>query len=543
VIGPHSELLILVSGIAFFMYGMGLASDYLQKIAANRVRQLMSGLADRPFVGIGVGVLLTILLQSSGAVTSMLVNLGSAGVVNLSQVMGVIIGSAIGSTLTVQIISFKLSQWGLSLFLVAYTVFFLSKKRIVRNCSGVVMGFGLIFFGLELMSLATTAFKEHQWVLNILQSFRAQPLITVLVTAAISGFVHSSAVIIGFAMTLASTGLLSMNEAMYWIYGANIGTTSTAILASIGTNHIGRQVAWSHFFYKVGSVLIFLPVTYLFSEFIFQIEPSLPRAIANAHTIFNILTAIIFYPFIVWGSRVIESIFTPTKEERAFGPKFLNDETSSASTIAYSQALRESFRMSDIVSSMVKDSLKLFESQNPDLVEDIHERDNKVDILFREIKSFLVRFSDEFGHFNRQTLELLSYVTDLEAAADIVDKSMVELSTKKHELKLEFSTQGWIELQSLHNKVMEIISGTVSCIQLQDKDFAEKIIDQKRALRTMERCMRESHLERLNQGLRESINTSSIHLELLSDLRRIAGLISNRAYAILNDDKETKTSK
>lgn len=535
----HSMLINLMGGVTLFMYGMSLASEYLQKLAANRVRQLMNHLADRKLFAVGGGVLLTILLQSSGAVTTMLVNLASAGVVNLSQVMGVIVGSAIGSTFTVQIISFNLAQWGLSILIVSFAIFFITKQRFLKNIMGVAIGFGLLFYGIELMSAATSEFRSYKQVTEVLEYIKGQPFVAVLITALITGFVHSSAVVIGFAMTLAASQLIGIEDAMYWIYGANIGTTATALLAAVGTNHVGRQVAWSHFFYKIGSVVIFLPFTQMFADWMLVVDPIEARAIANSHTIFNIISAAVFLPFLNIGVRITEKMIPPREDEKEFGTKYINKDSRVAYTIAYAQSMREALRMGDIVNSMVQDSVKLFESQNPDLIEDLHLRDNKVDLLFREIKSFLVRFSDESGHFNNNVLELLAFVTDLENAADIVDKNLIELSEKKQSLQLEFSHQGWIELQDLHRTVCETITASLSCVQLQDKALAGEVIAKKRQLRTLERNMRESHLERLNRGLRESINTSSIHLELLSDWRRIASLFSNHAYGLLNEEKNT----
>jgi len=530
-------IITLFGGITLFMYGMTLASDYLQKLAANRVRQLMNQLQESRLLAVGGGVLLTILLQSSGAVTTMLVNLASAGVVTLSQVMGVIVGSAIGSTLTVQIISFNLAQFGLGILIAAFTIFFLTKQRALKNIMGVAIGFGLLFYGIELMSMATNDFRQYPQVIEILNYIKGRPLIAVLITSLITGFVHSSAVVIGFAMTLAQSNLINIEDSMYWIYGANIGTTATALLAAVGSNHVGRQVAWAHFFYKIGSVILFLPFTIDFAQWMITVDPIEARAIANSHTIFNVISAVLFLPFLNKGVRIVERLVPPREDEKEFGPKYINKESRVAYTIAYAQSVREALRMGDIVASMVQDSVKLFEGQNPDLIEDIRARDNKVDLLFREIKSFLVRFSDESGHFNNHVLELLAFVTDLENAADIVDKNLIELSEKKQALQLEFSHQGWMELQELHRTVCETLTAALSCVQLQDRALAGEVIAKKRQLRALERRMRESHLERLNRGLRESINTSSIHLELLSDWRRISSLFSNHAYGLLNDEK------
>ncbi|MEQ1877122.1 MAG: Na/Pi cotransporter family protein [Bdellovibrionia bacterium] len=538
----HTHLMVLFAGIAFFMYGMSLASDYLQRLMANRVRHLMNRLADRHFIAIVVGILLTVLLQSSGAVTSMLVGLGSAGVVNLTQVMGVIIGTAVGTTITVQIISFNIAQWGLGCFIFSFMVFFTSNRRIIKNIAGVCMGFGLIFYGLELMGQATQYFKTVPLLMEGITYLRKEPFVAFLATTAITAFVHSSAVVIGMAMTLAQSDLISLYDAMFWVYGANVGTTATGLMAAIGANYVGRQVAWAHAFYKIFTVAICAAVTLPLVAFIELFNENPIRDIANGHTILNIIGAVIFYPFISKGAQIIEKMFPPSESEREFGTKFLQNDAAHTPSLAYAQAVRESLRMGDIVVSMVRDSIRLFESEDPELIDDVHQRDNKVDLLFREIKTFLIRTPDKDGQINRQVFELLSFVTDLESAADIVEKNILDLAEKKNRLKVEFSEAGWSEIKVVHKLVLELITQSLSCFQLHDAGLADNVIEAKRALRVKEREFREHHLERLNKGLKATINTSSIHLELLGDYRRIAGLFSNHAYAIFKGGEDAKVT-
>ncbi len=280
-----------------------------------------------------------------------------------------------------------------------------------------MMGFGLIFLGLELMGQATQYFKSVPMLMDGIEYLRKEPFIAFLAATAITAFVHSSAVVIGIAMTLASSDLISLYDAMFWVYGANVGTTATGLMAAIGANYVGRQVAWAHTFYKVVTVAVCALLTLPIIQFIELFNENSVRDIANAHTVLNLIGMVLFYPFIAKSSQVIEKMFPPSESERAFGTKFLRHDAVRSPSLAYAQGVRETLRMGDIVVSMVRDSIRLFESEDPELIEDIHKRDNKVDLLFREIKSFLVRAPDKDGHINRQMFELLSFVTDLEGAA------------------------------------------------------------------------------------------------------------------------------
>lgn len=519
------------------MYGLGLVSDHLQKIAANRIQDLFKKISGKNYLAILVGVALTVFLQSSGAVTSMLVGLGSAQVVTLRQVMGLIVGTAIGTTLTVQIMSFHISEYGLPIFIFGFLFFFASKKRIPKSLSGVVMGFGLLFLGLDMMGQGTEIIKKYNFIMDAFSSLKQNVFYLLALSAVLSALFQSSAVTLGFAMSLGSSGIFTFQEILYMIYGANIGTTATALIASVGSNYVGRQVAWAHFFYKIIPFTIYYVLT---DNVITQYMPtseSIVRDIANAHTILNIMSAVMFYPLINIGAKFIEKMFPRSAQEKEFGPEYLNLETYQHTELAFAQARREALRMGDIVISMLKDCKDLFKQEDPELIDSIRNRDNQVDLLQREIKLFLARLQTPSGELGEENLSLITYISDLESAGDVIDNSIMELARKKHALKLQFSETGWNELNEMHAVVMEIATLSLTCFHLQDRDLANRVIIKKRELRKLEKQFKESHIERLKIGLQESINTSSIHMDLLSDFRRITGLLVNHAYAISDQAK------
>lgn len=537
--GAHSSILVTLGGIAIFMYGMSLASDHLQKLAANRIREIITTLAKRPIWGVVLGVILTIILQSSGAVTSMLVGLGSARVISLSQVMSVILGTAIGSTFTVQVISFNVAQYGLPLFVACFMVYFMSKQRTLTNAMAVGMGFGLIFWGMEMISMGTDELRHVQVFSSLLEAMKANPLYTIGLTAFFTAVIHSSAVTIGFAMSLATAGLISLHDAVFWVFGANVGTTATALIASIGGNYVGRQVAWAHCFYKLSSVLIFLPFTH---ELVAWVEQdSFNRAIANIHTIYNIVAAIVFYPFIAKGSQIVEGLFPPSEAEKEYSVKYLNKGDWESPSVVLAHAERELMRMADVVQSMVDDSLKLFKKEDPDLVESIRRRDDRVDLLNREISLYLAQHLEEApSALQLGMMRVMSFSTDLESTADVIDNMLLDLANKKHTLKIDFSEEGWQELADMHQAVSQAALLSISCFQRQDHDLARQVLMQKRNLRRLEKRFRESHIARLVKGRQETISTSSIHMDVLSEYRRIVGLMSSHVYSLVKEGGELK---
>jgi phosphate:Na+ symporter len=476
-----------------------------------------------------VGVALTTILQSSGAVTSMLVGLGNARVIRLKQVMGIIIGTAIGSTLTVQLISFDLGAYALPLFTLAFLTYFIAKKPHIKNIASVFMGFGLLFVGLKMISISAHHFAGVEFLAGLFQSLREYQFYSFLAAMIFCALVQSSAVTIGLAMSLATAGVISIHDAVIWVYGANIGTTGTALMAAAGSNYIGKQVAWAHFFYKTVSVLIFYPLTNFFLDFLLTFPNTASRTIANSHFFFNVASALLFMPFMSQGTKIIEKMFPKTAGDE-FGAEFLTLDTYQNSSLAISYAQREIMRMADIVLNMIKDSVHLFETDDPALVQSIKDRDNKVDFLYREIKMFLLDHANKSTTVVHQNImNTIMFISDLERAADSIDINIRALASKKHALKLEFSIEGLDEIRLMHSQVVKVASMGINAYD--NPGMCELAIQLKRDLAKLEISFRENHISRLNRGLRETINTSSIHLDLLSEYRRIASLLCNHAYA------------
>lgn len=525
----NSYFIILISGVAIFLYGMSMASTSLEKLMANKVTGLMHKLSESQFLSIVVGISLTTLLQSSGAVTSMLVGLGSARVITLRQVMGVIIGTAIGSTLTVQLISMDLGQYALPLFAVAFAFYFRAKKPIFKNIAMVFMGFGMLFLGLKFIGISAHHFAQNDMLKDFFQSLRDNPGYSLMISMIFCMFVQSSAVTIGIAMSLASVNAISLYDAMLWVYGANIGTTSVALIAAAASNHIGKQVAWAHFFYKALSVLLFYPFTNIFIDLLESFNTTASRMTANGHLFFNVISAVIFFPFINKAASAIEKMFPPNPED-AFGTEFVNLNNYQSSALAVSYAHREIMRTADIVRGMIEDSIKLFETSDPSLIQSIKERDNKVDFLYRETKMFLLDHANKSSTVVHQNImSMIMFISDLERAADAIDINIIALAIKKNALHLEFSGEGFDEIKSLHEKVVMVSQLAINSFQ--NRELCPDAIQLKRELAKLEISLRENHIGRLNRGMRDSINTSSIHLDLLSEYRRIASLLCNHAYA------------
>ena len=534
----NSNFVILLAGISFFLYGSQMVSTSLEKVFASKITQLMNKLSKSKFLSVGVGVALAAILQSSGVVTSMLVGLGTARVISLPQVMGVIIGTAVGTTLTVQLISFDLSSYSLPLFIVGFIIYFSRNKPSIRHFATILMGFAMLFLGIKMISTSAHYFSGLEILSDFFATLKNNSFYSFIFAMIFCTFVQSSAVTIGLAMSLATAGVVSSHDAILWVYGANIGTTSIALFAAAGSNYIGKQVAWAHFFYKAISVLLFFPFTHWMVNFVSTFSDTQARLIANTHLVFNLISAVIFFPFINKAATVIEKMFTKSAVDE-FGTEYLRLNHYQNSALAVSYAQREIMRTADIFLSMLKDSVALFEDEDPELVQAIKDRDNQVDFLYRETKMFLLDHANQGASVVHQNvMNMIMFISDLERAADLIDINIRSLAIKKQALKLQFSQEGWEEIKDMHANVVKVASMGINSYD--NVEMSKVAIDLKRKLAKLEIQYRENHISRLNRGLRESINTSSIHLDLLSEYRRIGSLLCNHAYATIKDEKLTE---
>lgn len=529
-------LFSLFGGMAILLYGMRLAGEGLQRAAGARLRTILSSLTRNRFIGLGIGIIVTVFLQSSTATIIMLVGFVGSGLMTLPQSIGVILGADIGTTITVQLLAFRIYDYAILFVGIGITMMFLSKRAVLKNIGEGLLGFSFIFLSIKIMSDSLMPLKSSELFKSVLMALLANPLLGLVISAIFTAIVHSSAAIIGLALALGLQGLINIEAAIPLIFGANIGTCATAIISSIGSNIEAKRVASAHTLFKVLGVIIFFPFIRPFADFVISMTDDVPRQIANAHTLFNGAIAIFFLPFTTVMTDVITRIVPERHgEEKKFAPKYLDKRVLSSPVLAFGQAKREALRMADIAHEMLRDSIIVFKNDDPDMIDSIEKRDDYVDLLDREIKLYLTRLSNESLTPQQSKVEqdLLAFINDLENIGDVVDKNLMELAKKKVKNSLVFSQEGIGEIERFHRKILENYEIGVSAFVSGDAGLAKKLLANKTELAEMERNLRQAHIQRLHKGLKESIDTSSIHLDVLSNLRRINSYISNVAYPIV----------
>ncbi|MGH7323198.1 MAG: Na/Pi cotransporter family protein [Candidatus Rokuibacteriota bacterium] len=531
-------LLGLFGGTALLLYGIRLSGDSLQRAAGGRLRHLLTGLARHRLLAVVSGATVTAIIQSSAATTLMLIGFVSAGLMTFRQTLGVILGADIGTTFTVQLIAFKITDYSLLLIGLGFTTAAVAHRRVVKDVGQAVLGFGLIFLGLKLILDGVAPLRASPLATQVLAAVADNALIAIVVGAFFSALVTSSTATIGLTLALAHQGLLALPGAIAIVLGANIGTCATALMASAGTPAEAKRVAVAHIGFKLGGVALVLPFIDPFTALVATTAADPARQVANAHTFFNVGISLVFLPFAPLAARAIEALVPPDQQgENPFKTRYLDERAMNQPSLALGQATREALRMADVVQGMLRDVTPVFRDSDQELLEDVERRDDQVDFLEREIKLFLARLGRETmgPDLSRKEIALISVIGNLENIGDIIDKNLMELARKKIYHGRRFSEAGWAEIVEFHSAVSKNLETAIAAFAANDRSLAQAVLDQRPVMRQRERELRESHLNRLRQGLAESLETSEIHLDILTNLKRVSSHVSALVFPILEE--------
>ena len=526
----------LIGGVALLLYGLQRVGEGLQGIAGARLRSILGTFSRNRFTGLATGACFAAVIQSSSATTVMLIGFTSAGLMTLAQTLAIILGADIGTTLTVQLIALRITDYALLILAVGFLFSFTSRRRRIKSLGITLFGFGLIFFSLNIIADGMAPLRDDPLTQQILLGVGTNPLYGILISAVLTALLHSSAAAIGIAIAFATQGLMPLSSAIPIILGANIGTCATTWIASLGAPTEGKRVAAAHILFKVLGVILFIPFLQAFEAAIHLTSDDLVRQIANAHTFFNIGVALVFLPLTGPLARLVSWLIPdrPSLDED-LRPKYLDPHVLDSPALALGQATREVLRMSDVVRDMYRDTIRVFKEDNPEIQEQIERRDDRVDTLNREIKLYLTKLSANAmtEELSEREVALLTISSDLETVGDIIDRNLMELAKKKIYKGLRFSEQGLREIVELHARIGKNYEQVISAFASQDAELAQRIIQAKDGIHQLERELRAAHIQRLHAGLPESIETSSIHLDVLTNLVRINHHVTSIAYPII----------
>ena len=545
----------LAGGLSLFLFGMNMMSKSLQRSAGGRMRAILSALTINRFVGVAVGAFVTMVIQSSSATTVMLVSFVQAQLMTFPQTLGVILGADIGTTVTAQLVAFKLTDYALLMVAMGFMLRLLTKRTHWKNVGDILLGSGLLFFGIHVMSEAMYPLRSYQPFLHILTDLE-NPWLGLLVGTVFTAFIQSSAAFAGIVIVLAQQGFLTLDAGIPLIFGANIGTCITAALATIGASREATRVALAHTLFKVLGVLFMVWWVPSFAEMIRSISPGpdavdaspavlaryVPRQIANAHTVFNVGLALVFLPFTaIFANLVIRLLPDRPESEREwfYKARHLDADMVGAPALALNLAKVEILRLGEKVKSMAIDSLEPFLDHDLEILDRLHLEEDKVDALDEQITKYLLEIGQqELNQEQAREVYMMLHVTkQFEHIADIIDKQIRPLALKMVEKNAEFSETGQTEVQSYHLKMCKQISRALEAFRDGSLDLARHLSDKHRRYEVLEEDYRQAHFQRIHQAVTESVASSEIHLELMDSFRRISSYSTNIGRAIMSRDR------
>ena len=528
-------MLGLVGGLVIFLFGIKFGGRGLQKAAGKRLRDAVCKLTGNRLMGLITGVIVTVIIQSSSATTAMMVSFANAGIIVLHQSLGVILGADIGTTLTVQLIAFRIFDYALLIVAFGF-VLFIGRAQRYSRLGQIIMGFGLLFFGMSIMSGSVEPVKDHPAFLSFMLGVQRHPLLAIVLSAVFTAIIQGSAATIGLILTFAFQGVIDLGTAIPLVLGANIGTCATALLASLGSTAEGRRIAWAHTFFKVVGVIVLLPFLDQFTGLIAATGPSITRQIANAHSLFNVGAALVFIPFVRPWARLFRFL---VKEDEApvvtFKPVYLDQRVLDTPSLALGQATRETLRMADITYDVFSRSIDVFLKDDEALRERLIEDDDKIDTLEEAITPYLTAISQKemSDEEAERAVSLLFIVKNLELIGDIVSKSLMDLGLKKIAVSPRFSNDALERIGEYHREIEKTFQMAIDSFASLDRKLADEVVERKSRMNVLERELHKEHLSLLRGSKDEVIETSTIFLDVISDLKRVNSYASGIAYAVL----------
>ena len=536
----------LFGGLGMFLYGMEMMSDGMKMTAGNSMRAILKKLTSNRFIAVFVGAFITMIIQSSSATTVMLVSFVNSGLLNFVQALGVILGSNIGSTVTAQIVAFKVTDYALLLIAVGSIMTLFSKKDSAKHIGFVILGFGLLFYGMKVMSDTMKPLRTDPTFNSILTSFE-NPFLGILAGAIFTALIQSSSATTGIVITLASSGSITLEAGIPLILGANIGTCITALLAGLKATRDAKRVAIGHVLFNVIGVLVFCFWIPTFADLVAQTTDNVPRQIANAHTIFNIVSTMLFIPFAPFISRTIIRYF-PDKEKlrNIEKPAILNldEKVLSYPTAAINNAQAEISGVVGLTERVVGSLVPPFitdkdqsDVENPELnlITGLHQRLEKIKYLNENISNYLIKISqqDLTSHQSREVFALVSATNYLNSINDTVKVKFENLIGKKESLDEGFSDAGQEEILVYHAKLLKQIKRLNKYFVKYDRGKATKIMKKGKKYKGLEEKYRLEHFKRVSSNVSVSVATHQLHVELMDMLKQINTFIELIASTLL----------
>jgi phosphate:Na+ symporter len=528
----------LLGGLGLFLFGMHTMSEGLKQSAGDRMRSILESVTRNRVVGAGIGTLITMIIQSSSATSVMLVSFVNARLLPFRQTIPVLLGAALGTTITAQIIAFKITEYSLLMVATGFFLQTFSKKEQVRAVGFSLFGFGVLFLGMKIMSDAMAPLREWSPFIQMLLRLE-NPLLGILAGTLFTALIQSSSAFIGIMIVLASQGLLSLDAAIPMLLGSNLGTTVTALLSSLKSGHEAKKVAIAFLLIKFLSVVIFAGWTFRLGNLVerFTPEASLPRLIANAHTIINVVVLLVILPVTPLVARLVDRITLRPEmpEKAAFQTIYLDEGMITTPSIALKLAKQEIIRMGMIVCSMFTGILKPFIEKDLSRLDKIFAQEEKINFLRDAIKEYLLKINRETVKASRvnESFQMLYTLNEFEKIADIISGNLAIRAEKWLARGISFSESGKKELSVYHAKIGKQLHRALEVFEETNLQKAALLKQKHKEYRLLSMELEKQHFARILEGIQESVESSTTHLEILTLFATIDSHATNTARIAL----------
>jgi phosphate:Na+ symporter len=540
----------LLGGLAIFLFGMLQMEEGLKAVAGERMKGILARLTVNRFMGVGTGALVTAVIQSSSVTTVLVVGFISAGLMSLSQSVGVIMGANIGTTITAQIVAFKITKAALGMIAVGFAMLFIARSDRIKHYGEMLMGLGMVFFGMHVMSEAMEPLRSYQPFLDLMKSMD-NPLVGVLIATAFTALIQSSSASTGIVIVMAGQGFVSLQAGIALAFGANIGTCATALLAVIGKPREAVRAALVHLGFNVCGVLIWLPFIGFIADFVTAISPTYPnlsgvdrlaaetpRQIANAHTFFNIANTLIFIWFTTQIARLVEWLVPdrPLAEAALIvRPRFLQEELLSAPSLALDQVRMEITHMGETVNAMLQSIMPAIIKGDRQALEEIRQMDDTVDILHAAIIDYLAKISKQplGDEQTKELMQLMEAASNLENIGDIVETNLVVLGHDRIRDRIQVSETTQEVLNGFQAAISKAVAAAVQAVGQRNERAGQVVIGMKDEINRIANSAAAHEARRLVAEEPNRIAAYTMEIEIIEKQKRIYYFAKRMAKTVM----------
>ncbi|MDR1160663.1 MAG: Na/Pi cotransporter family protein [Syntrophomonadaceae bacterium] len=550
-------LMGFLGGLGILLFGLSYMSSSLQEVAGDKLRSILEAGTKNPIRGVLTGLLVTALVQSSSATTVLTIGLVNSGLLSLRRSIGIIMGANIGTTVTAFLIGFNLQNYTMPLLAVSSFTILFAKKENIKNIAKSLFGFSALFLGLNLMGAAMEPLKDFPSFVSTIANIGDNSVLGVLVGTGFTMMVQSSSATIGVMQELANQGLIAYQQCVPVLFGDNIGTTITALLASIGASVAAKRSALTHFFFNFIGTIIFLPLFQLgiftlmvsfATDHILLVLPGIEQnfasmnikmQIAQTHAVFNITNTIIQFPFIGGLALLVTKLIPDSKELPeilALKPQYLDKRFLNNPAVALRQAAREAVRMGKLNIKAFAYATEYWNTHDKLVLEQALANEKVIDNLEKEIADYIALASKK-GFNEKDSTDaytLMRSLHDMERIGDLCENIIYEADYARDN-GVAFSGEAKKEVESMLSLTRETINIMVTALENKDASLCEQISKNEVTLDKMEREFRKAHINRLNQGICNG-NNGAVFLELLGNLERMGDHCQNISRYILGED-------